>query len=186
MLISVTELRQGTTFQDQEKVYQVLQYDHIKKARGNATIKVKVKDLKNGSVVEKTYLSGQKVTEANLSKLKAQFLYQDKEGFHFMESESYEQFLLPGQVIKAEAPYLTEGVELELLSLGDEVIALSLPHKVTLEVLEASPGIKGDSATNVFKEVRVANGLKVKVPLFIAQGDKVVIDTRTGEYVERV
>ena len=186
MSIPVTDLRHGTTFIDQDKIFKVLKYEHVKMGRGNATVRVKVKDLRQGAILEKTYLSGQKVTEANLRKVKANFLYQDSQGFYFMDLETFDQFRLPQEKLAEEARFLKEGLEVEILFFQDEPLELSLPLKLSYKVVKSSPGVKGNSATNIFKEAVLENRLTIKVPLFIEEGDFILVDTRSGEYFERV
>lgn len=185
-MVSVTDLRNGSTFEDQGQIFQVLTYEHIKMGRGSATIRVKVKNLRTGSTTEKTFISGARVGEAPLQKVKAQYLYQDSEGFHFMDNQTFEQFTLSRQKVGDQAKFLKEGMEIAILLYEDEQLSLDLPLKMAFKVAETGPGVRGDSATNVYKDAILENGLKIKVPLFIKNGDSVVVDTRTGEYLERV
>lgn len=185
-MISVTELRAGTTFSHQDQIYQVLSYEHIKMGRGSANVKVRAKNLRTGATVEKSFISGAEVEEINLTKKKVQFLYVEGQNFHFMDSQTFEQFELSANLLGPVAKFLKEGMEVTLLAYQEEPLALALPPKMKLKVKETGPGIRGDSATNIFKEAILENELKVKVPLFIKEGDTVVVDTRTGEYAERV
>jgi elongation factor P len=185
MSISVTELRSGTTFIDQDKIFKVLKYEHVKMGRGSATVRVRVKDLRQGAITERTYLSGQKLEEASLRRAKTSFLYQDNQGFHFMDLKTFDQFLLPKENLTQEAKFLREGLEVEILFFQNEPLELSLPTKLSYKVVKSAPGIKGDSATNIFKEVMVETGMTIKAPLFIEKGDEILVDTRSGEYLER-
>lgn len=185
-MVSVTDLRNGSTFEDSGQIFQVLTYEHIKMGRGSATIRVKVKNLRTGSTTEKTFISGARVSEAPLQKVKAQYLYQDSEGFYFMDNLTFEQSVLSRQKVGDQAKFLKDGMETTILLYEDEPLSLDLPSKMALKITETGPGVRGDSATNVYKDAILENDLKVKVPLFIKNGDAIIVDTRTGLYVERV
>lgn len=184
-MISVTQLRAGTTFKEKGEPFLVLKYEHTNLARGKASIRVRVKNLKTGAASQKVFVSGTKVEEIQTSKRKLQYLYQDGQDFCFMDPKTFEQYAIQVKVAGDQASFLQEESVVDVLFLEGEPLALELPAKITLEVTQAPPGAKGNSATNVFKEATLGNGSKVKVPLFIKVGEKVVIDTRTGEYVER-
>lgn len=185
-MISVTNLRTGTAFEDEGQIYQVLSYEHLKLGRGSANVKVKVKNLKTGAITEKSFISGAKVQEVSLKKLKVQYLYQDNLGGHFMDTKTFEQFAIGRQKLGDRLKFLKEGMEVDLLFYEEEPLFCFLPLKIEFKVGETGPDIRGNSATNIFKEAILENGLKVKVPLFIKAGDRVLVDTQTGEYVERV
>lgn len=165
---------------------QVLTYEHIKMGRGSGTIKVKVRNLKTGSITERSFITGARVDEANIEKQKAQFLYRDADSFNFMDPISFEQFLLPVQVVGEQARYLQEGMEVTLVIFENEALGVELPNSLIYTITETGPGEKGNTVSNVYKEATLDNGLVVKVPMFIKVGEKVKVDTRTGEYVERV
>jgi len=179
-------LKTGTVFKEDNQILQVLAYEHIKMGRGSGNIKVKVKNLKTGSIVEKSFITGARVEEANVEKKKAQFLYRDGENFCFMDPVSFEQFPLPEDVLGGQAKYLKDGLEVTLIVLGDQALGLELPNSLVYGITETGPGEKGNTVSNVFKDARLDNGLVVKVPMFAKNGDRVKIDTRTGQYVERV
>lgn len=182
----VTELRSGTAFKDSQGIWEVVSYRHTKMARGSATIRVKVENLRTGAIIEKTFTSGQKVEEALIVKKKGQYLYSDKETIVFMDSNTFEQFSLPNKVVAEKGKFLKEGETYELSVVDDEVLGVEIPKLIVLSVSETGPGVKGDSVSSVTKDAVLENGLKVKVPLFISIGDKLKIDTRNGEYVERI
>lgn len=184
-MISVTDLRPGVVFEEEGALFKVVTYEHIKLGRGSASIKVRVKNMRTGSVVDKSFINGAKVKEANLVKKKFQYLYKDAAGACFMDEQSYEQISIPLTVLGQDASYLKEGMSVQLLFLENEPLSLELPPKMEFAVLETGPNEKGNSATNIYKEAILENGLKVKVPLFLEEGDRVLIDTRTGEYSER-
>jgi elongation factor P len=184
-MISVTDLRAGTAFEEDSQSFIVISYEHIKMGRGSANIKVKVKNIKTGAIVEKSYINGAKVQPVAVGKKEMQYLYKDDDGAYFMDPETYEQTTIPLAVLANDHIYLKEGMSFPISMLKDEPIGIVLPPKMTFEVTETAPGAKGNSATNVFKEAILENGLKTKVPLFIDTGDKIRVDTRTGAYSEK-
>lgn len=185
-MISVTELRAGATFQENGQPYLVLKYEHIKMGRGNANIRVRIKNLEMGTVTERTFVSGAKVEEIVTTKRKLQYLYKDPNGFCFMNPKTFEQISVSATIVGEQGKFLAEGVSLDVLFWDEKALAVELPPKMTFVVTEAGPGIKGDSATNVYKPAVLNNGLQIKVPLFVNSGEKILVDTRTGEYTERV
>lgn len=184
-MLNVTELRSGTTFKDNQGIWEVVKYSHTKMGRGSATIRIKVKNLKNGVVIEKTFTSGQKVDEADISKRKGQFLYATVGDIIFMDNTSFEQFNLPKSVASGKEKFLKEGDTYELLVVEDQVLSIDIPKLVTLKISDTGPAVKGDSVSSVTKDAVLENNLSVKVPLFIKVGDKIKVDSRSGEYVER-
>ena len=184
-MINSTDLKNGATFLSNGKPYKVLKYTHIKVGRGGAIVRVSARNLESGGVEEKTFSSNIKVDEINTSKRKLQFLYLDADIAMFMDSKTYDQVEVPKSIIKDELPFIKEGEEVTLLFWEDKVLSVEIPPKVALAIADTAPGVKGNSATNMYKSAMLENGSSVKVPLFINKGDKVVVDTRTGEYVER-
>lgn len=188
-MLNTTELRAGRTFQIDRTPYRVLKYEHIKMGRGGATVRVSARNLRTGGVEEKTFSTSTTVEEIATVKRKLQYLYQDGGSAVFMNPGSYEQVEIDKRVLADQIPFLKEGQEVDILlwlrENGEEPLGVDLPPKVTLSVVETAPGVKGNSATNIYKQAVLENGLQVKVPLFIKTGDKVRVDTRTGEYAER-
>lgn len=185
-MLNVNDLRNGTVFKEDNQLWQVVTYEHVKMGRGSGTIKVKVKNLKSGSTTEKSFITGARVDEASVVKEKAQFLYQDGESFNFMNPTSFEQFSIERPIIGEQSKYLKEGLDVVLIVNEGEAIGLELPNSIIYEITETGPGEKGNTVSNVYKEATMDNRLVVKVPMFIGVGEKVKVDTRTGEYVERV
>ncbi len=183
-MISVTDLRAGTAYEEDGQFLAVLSYEHIKMGRGSANIKVKVRNIKSGSIVEKSYINGAKVQDIHVLKKEMQYLYKDDEAAFFMDPQTYEQITIPLKVVP-EHIYFKEGETFPVSFLKNEPISVLLPPKMTFSVTETAPGAKGNSATNVFKEAILENGLKTKVPLFISTKDKIRVDTRTGAYSEK-
>jgi len=185
-MIEATELKNGTTFLSNKAPYKVIKYTHTKLGRGGATVRVTARNLLTGAIEDKTFGSNIKVEEVSLVKKKLEFLYSEGKTAFFIDPKSYEQVEIPSNVIEDELPFIKEGQEVNVLFWEEKPISVEIPQKVALLVIETPPGVKGNSATNIFKPAKLENNLSVKVPLFINKGDKVVIDTRTGEYVERV
>ncbi len=185
-MLNVTELRSGAVFKEQGQIWQVLTYEHNKMGRGSGTIKVKVKNLKTGSISEKSFITGARVEEANVAKTLAQYLYKEGDVYNFMNPKTFEQFPVSESVLDSSAKYLKEGLETNLLAIGEEILGIELPNSLIYEIADTGPGEKGNTVSNVFKEATLDNGLVVKVPMFIDVGEKVKIDTKTGTYVERV
>ncbi|NIM92484.1 MAG: elongation factor P [Anaerolineales bacterium] len=185
-MIDVNELRSGVTFELDGNLYKVIEYSHHKPGRGKASIRTKVRDMRSGSVLEKTFISGDRVQDVRLDYREVQFLYQDGDLFYFMDTETYEQPVLNASTLGDTVNYLKEGLLAKLTLYGNEPIDLELPTAVDLEVVEAEAAVKGDTATGANKLVTVETGLKVQVPLFVNKGDIIRVDTRSGTYVTRV
>lgn len=186
MAVNVTELRNGAFFREGKDILQVLTYEHVKMGRGSGTIKVKVKNVRTGSVLERTFITGARVDEADIEKKKAQYLYRDGDSYSFMDPVSFEQFTVSSQVLGDQVKYLKEGLEVTLIVSEEEVFGLELPMSLNYMVSETGPEERGNTVSNVFKEATLENGLVVKVPMFIKSGESVKVDTRSGEYIERV
>lgn len=187
-MLNATDLKNGTTFKQDGQPYVVLRYEHSKKGRGGATIKVKVRNLNTGSLTEKSFQSGARIEPLEVQQREANYLYKNGDQLVFMNNRTYEQFELDAELLGDQEKFLREGALVKVLfSLDKQDIPLTveLPPKMTFTVTEADPGVKGDTAANMLKKVQLDNGLTIKAPLFINQGDTVVVDTRTGEYIER-
>lgn len=188
-MIQSTDLKNGTTFLSSGKPYKVLKYNFVKVGRGGATVRVTAKDLISGTVEDKTFSSNVKVEEVTTFKKKLQYLYSDNTNVFFVDPKTFDQVEISADVLKEELPYLKEGEEVNILYWADKTqdkpISVEIPLKVTLKITDTAPGVKGNSATNMYKSAILENGLTVRVPLFINQGDLIIVDTRNGEYVER-
>ena len=185
-MIDANALRKGVTFTIDGDLYKVLDYHHHKPGRGLATIRVKAVNLRTGSNIEKTFSSSEKVENVRLDYHNAQYLYNDGTDFHFMDTDTYEQPMIPASVIGDAAYYLIENMEVKLTFYEGEVLDIDLPTSVELEVVRAEPAVRGDTATGVNKKVETQTGLEVSVPAFVEAGDVIKVDTRTGEYITRV
>ncbi|MFQ5943626.1 MAG: elongation factor P [Anaerolineales bacterium] len=185
-MIDVNELRSGVTFELDGQIYKVMEYSHHKPGRGKATIRIKIRDLRSGTLLEKTFNSGDRVQDIRLDYRMAQYLYREGDLFTFMDNETYEQPTLNASVLGDAVQYLTEGLEVKLTFNGSEPLEIELPTAVDLKVTEAETGVKGDTATGATKSVTTETGVKVQVPLFIEEGNTIRVDTRNGGYVTRV
>lgn len=185
-MIDVNELRKGVTFELDGQLFKVLDYHHNKPGRGNATIRVKIVNLRSGTQLEKTFQSGDRVPEARLDFHNVQYLYNDGDLYHFMDLETYEQPAIPARILGDSAGFLTENMEVKLTFYEGEPIDVELPTSVDLEVVQAEASVRGDTATGVTKKVITQTGVEVTVPGFVGVGDIIRVDTRTGSYVTRV
>ena len=185
-MIDVTNLRKGVTFELEGSIFKVLDYQHTKVARGGATIRVRVRDLRSGATLEKAFNSGDRVQDIRLERREVQYLYSDGDLYHFMDTETFEQPALSAELLGDGLNYLTDGTTLSLLTYDGEAIDIELPVTAELEVVDAEPGYAGDTAQGATKEVTLSTGLKVQTPLFVEVGDTIRVDTRDGSYITRV
>jgi len=185
-MISATDLKNGKTFSLEGVPYKVAKYTHQKIGRGGANVKVSARNLKTGVLEEKTFNSTLKVEEIATSKKSMQYLYSDSSTATFIDPTSYEQVGVAKSIIESEITFIKEGETVDLLFWEDKVLSIDIAPKISLQVKDTAPGVKGNSATNIYKPATLENGLTLKVPLFIKVGDKIRVDTRTAEYVERV
>lgn len=184
-MIPVTDLRKGITFKIDEAPYKVIEYAHVKMGRGGATIRVHVRNLLTGSVEIKTFNSGSSVEPITTIKRNLQYLYQDGANAVFMDPRTFDQIEVAKKTVELELKFLKEGQSADVSFWEGRALGIDLPPNIVLTVIEADPGVKGNSATNIYKQVKLENGLIARAPLFINPGDKIRVDTRTGEYVER-
>lgn len=185
-MIDVNELRKGVTFLIDKDLFKVLDYQHHKPGRGAATIRVKARNLRTGSTIDKTFNSSERVQDVRLEYHNVQFLYPDGDIFYFMDMETFEQPGISRDVIGKQAIFLKEGTEVKLTFFEDEPLDVELPTTVDLLVTKADSAVRGDTATGVTKKVTVETGATVNTPSFVAEGDVIRIDTRSGDYVTRV
>jgi elongation factor P len=183
---SVTDIKKGSIIQIDGTPYRVVQYNHSSMARGGAVVRTKLRNLYEGSVLDKTFSGNDKVDSPRIDPVDVQYLYQDDTYAYFMRLDTYEQIPVSVSVLSEQLNYMTEGMEVPMLCIDGQPINIELPAKIELEVTWAEPGAKGDTATKVMKQCQVETGLTVSVPIFVRTGDKIKVDTRTGKYVERV
>ncbi len=184
-LISAGDFRNGVTFELDGKVFTVIEFQHVKPGKGSAFVRVKMKDVVSGSVLERTFNPNEKVQEAFIERKNMQYLYKDGDLYYFMDSESYEQIPISGSVLSDSFKFVKENMECKVQSYKGSVFGVEPPIFVVLEVTKTEPGVRGDTSTNVMKPAIVETGASIRIPLFVNQGEKIKIDTRTGEYLER-
>jgi len=184
-MIDVNELRKGVTFELDNELFRVLEYEHHKPGRGKATIRIKARNLRSGTILEKSFISGDRVPEADLEYHNVQYLYNDGTYYHFMDQDTFEQPAISTETIGDTANYLIENLEIKLTFYQGEPLDIELPITVDMKVVEAEVAVRGDTATGVNKKVTTETGLKVQVPNFIEAGDVIRVDTRSGTYITR-
>lgn len=186
-MIGVQDLRKGTTFVDDDgNLYKVLEYQHVKQGRGNATIKTKLRNVKTGSTIDKNFQSGGRVQDVRLDHHTVQYLYNDGENYHFMDVQTYDQPILSKELLGDGVGFLKENIQVELLTYEGQPIEVELPTTVDLKIAETAPGYKGDTASGGGKPATLETGVVVTVPFFVNAGDTIRVDTRDGTYVTRV
>ncbi|MGB4595041.1 MAG: elongation factor P [Anaerolineaceae bacterium] len=185
-MIEVNELRKGVIYTIDGSLYRVIEYTHNKPGRGTATIRVKSRDIRKGSTLEMTFISGDRVQDVRLDYTNVQYLYRDDNFFYFMDTQTYEQPAVPASLAGEYEGFLKEGTEVKLTYYGEEPLDIELPISVDLKIVEAEASARGNTATGVTKQVITETGLKVQVPAFVNEGDVIRVDTRTGAYLTRV
>lgn len=184
-MISAGDFRNGVTFELDGKVYIVVEFQHVKPGKGSAFVRVKIRDVISGSVIERTFNPTEKVQEAFIERKNMQYLYQDGDLYYFMDLETYEQIPINTKVLSDNFKFVKENMECKVQSYKGKVFGVEPPIFVVLEVTDTEPGFKGDTSTNATKPAKVETGASIRIPLFVNQGEKIRIDTRTGEYLER-
>jgi len=185
-MISAGDFRNGLTLEIEGNVVQVIEFQHVKPGKGAAFVRTRLKNIKNGGIIEKTFRPTEKFPAAHIERSDMQYLYSDGEMFHFMNVETYDQIAMTEDQIGDSLKFVKENEMVKMLSHAGQVFAIEPPLFVELEITDTEPGFKGDTATGASKPAVVETGATVYVPLFVEQGDKIQIDTRTGEYMKRV
>lgn len=184
-MLNINQLKVGKVIEENNEPYIITETHHHKMARGGAVLKTKLKNLINGNVLEKTFQGNDKAKEAGTERKKADFLYKDENEAYFMNNENFEQFSLSLDQLEDQIKYLKEGTEVTVLYFQSQAVSIELPIKMEFKVVMSPPGVKGNSAGNVNKTVKIETGASISAPLFINEGDIIRINTETGEYVER-
>lgn len=184
-MLSAGELRRGSTIELDGQLYRILEFNHIKIGRGSAQVRLRLRDVRAGHTIERTFQASEKFTKARVEHRNVQYLYSEGNLGYFMDNETYEQIPVETERLGDTLSYIKEGVSLDLLLYKDEPIGVELPVAVELQVAETGPGFKGDTATAGSKPATLETGLVIQVPMFINTGDIVKVDTRSGEYLER-
>lgn len=185
-MISTNDFRTGVTIELDGDVYQVIDFQHVKPGKGSPFVRSKIRNLRTGSVTERTFNAGEKVPKAHLDRREMQYLYNDGDNYNFMDTESYEQVALSAEQMGDNVRFLKEEMNIHLVFHKGRILGIDLPNTVELEVVETEPGIKGDTASGGSKPATLETGLVVQVPFFVEVGDVLQVDTRTGEYIKRV
>jgi elongation factor P len=184
-MLNASELRKGVTIELDGKLYQVIDYQHVKMKR-TALAKVKLRDIRDGHTIERSFQNTEKFVRARLDYRSMQYLYSDGDLYHFMDEENFEQTSLDSSQLGDAINYLKEGMSLQISSYKGELMGVEMPITIELEVTSSEPGFKGDTATGGTKPATLETGITIEVPLFINQGDIIKVDTRSGSYLERV
>ena len=184
-MISAGDFRNGITIELDNNVYQIIEFQHVKPGKGAAFVRTKLKNIKSGGVVEKTFRPTEKCPQARIDRKDMQYLYEDGDLYYFMDTETYDQVALNSETVGDALKFVKENEMFKICSHNGSVFSVEPPLFVELEITETEPGFKGDTATGASKPATVETGATVAVPLFVNQGDKIKIDTRTGEYLSR-
>lgn len=181
-MINVNEFKPGITFEDDNEIFVVLEAQHSKQGRGQANVKAKVKNLRTGSTTIKTYTGGDKVKPAHIDKRRMNFLYSDGDNIYLMDNETFEQVEIPVSHVEWELNFLKEGKEVQIRKFQDEILDIELPANVDLVVTEAPDAVKGNTTTNPQKKVILETGFEIETPMFIKEGETIIVSTETGKY----
>lgn len=185
-MISTNQFKNGMCIMVDSKLYEIVEFQHVKPGKGGAFVRTKLKNVDNGAVVDKTFRAGEKFEQAHMQKKEMQYLYSDGSSLHFMDNENYEQISLSKDQVGDAVNFMTDGMNVDILFHDNKPIDVTPPISVELKVTKAEPGHKGDTATGGTKPVEVETGLKVNVPMFVNEGDTIKVDSRNGQYVTRV
>ncbi len=185
-MISAGEFRNGVTFEMDGNAYQIIEFQHVKPGKGAAFVRTKIKNVITGAVIERTFNPTDKFPPAFVERKEMQYLYNEGNLYYFMDNETYETIPIDGSVLGSNFKFAKENMEMKVMSFKGHVFGVELPYFVELTVTKTEPGVRGDTATNVTKSAVLETGAEIKVPMFVNEGDKVRIDTRTSEYMERV
>ncbi|KMZ55380.1 elongation factor P [Dorea sp. D27] len=185
-MVSAGDFKNGLTVEIEGNIYQILEFQHVKPGKGAAFVRTKMKNIINGGVVEKTFRPTEKFEQAHIDRKEMQYLYSDSDLFYFMDVETYDQIAVNAETVGDSLKFVKENDNVKVISYQGSVFSIEPPITVELDIIETEPGFKGDTAQGATKPAIVETGAQVMVPLFVEQGDKLKIDTRTGEYLSRV
>lgn len=186
MAISINDIKSGLTILVDKEVYQVIEYQHVKPGKGAAFVRTKLRNLKSGGIQEVTFRGDQKLEEAFIEERKLQYIYVSGNIYHFLDQDNFEEITIPKDNLGEQIKFLKDNLNVTAYLYKNEILNINLPNFIEFKIIHTEPGIKGDTAKSGTKPARIETGATVQVPLFIDIGDKIKIDTRTGEYVERV
>ena len=185
MTISINEVKSGLTVLVDGVVYQVIEYQHVKPGKGAAFVRTKLRNLKTGNIQEKTFRGDEKIEEAFIEERQLQYLYVTSTIYHFMDQNNFEEISIPGEILGDKTRFLKDNLEVNANFYKNEIININLPNFIEFKIIHTEPGIKGDTAKGGTKPAKIESGAIIQVPLFIDTGERIKVDTRTGEYVER-
>ena len=185
-MISTNDVRPGMALNLPEGLFSVTEYQHVKPGKGKAFVRMKLKNVRTGAVIDRTFRAGEKVPQARIDRRDFTFLYRDDMGFNFMDTETYEQMSVAEDLVGSNADFLNDGMTINLAMFEGIPVDIELPASVELDVTFAEPGVKGDRVSGGTKPVTLSTGRIIQAPLFVEQGDRVKVDTRTGNYITRV
>ncbi|GMR02763.1 MAG: elongation factor P [Acidimicrobiia bacterium] len=185
-MISTNDVRPGMALNLPEGLFSVTEHQHVKPGKGKAFVRMKLKNVRTGAVIDRTFRAGESVNQARIDRRDFTFLYRDDIGFNFMDGETYEQLSVSMELVGSHADFMTDGMTLRLAMFEGTPVDMDLPTSVELEVTFAEPGVKGDRVSGATKPVTLSTGRVIQAPLFVEQGDVVKVDTRTGDYMTRV
>ena len=185
MDININDIKNGMTIIMDGALYTIVEFQHVKPGKGPAFVRMKRKNLRTGAVTEDTFNTNIKITRAHIDKVHTQFLYAMGDTYVFMNTTTYEQVEIPATVLKDSVNFIKEGLEIDIDSYEGEIIGITLPEKIEFEVIETEPAVKGNTATNATKDATIETGYIVKVPLFISEGEKIIVSTKDGKYSSR-
>jgi elongation factor P len=185
MTVTTSDLRKGLTINLDGELYKVTDWAHNKQGRGSAQVRLQLKNIRTGSNIERTFQAGAKFDDVRLERRPIQFLYADGNQYNFMDPETYEQFAVSADVLGDTVNYIRENDTIDVLMFNDEIVDVDIPAAVVLQVTRSEPGVRGDTATGATKPATLETGITVQVPLFVNEGDRVKVDTRSGKYLER-
>lgn len=184
-MATISDINKGTILKFENTIYEVIDFLHVKPGKGQAFVRTKMKDLENGTTISKNFKKGDSFDVISIEEKDVQFLYQDKDEFYFMDLETYEQYPIAISVLGDSRLYLKENMKCSVKISEGKILGITIPNSVTLKVVSTEPGVRGNTAQGGSKPAILETGLTVKVPLFLKEGEEIVIDTRTGEYIER-
>ncbi|OXM88190.1 elongation factor P [Paenibacillus rigui] len=184
-MVSVNDFKTGLTIEVDGDLFTVIDFQHVKPGKGAAFVRSKLKNLRNGNTVERTFRAGENVGRAHIENREMQYLYASGSDYTFMDTETYDQFSLPAKQLEWELNFLKENMMIHIMSYQGEILGINLPNSVELTVIETEPGVKGNTAQGALKNAKLETGLNVMVPLFINEGDVLLIDSRDGKYISR-
>ena len=184
-MINVNDIKNGMTILFEDNIYTVLEFSHVKPGKGAAFVQAKLKNLRTGSIVEKRFNSGVKLDKAMVEKKSMQFLYASGDSYNFMNMETYEQIEIGKDQIGEDVEYLKEGLNVDVTFFQGELLGLILPEKIEMKITKTEPAVKGNTTNNAMKDAILETGMKVRVPLFVEEGEMIIVSTKDGKYVSR-